>query len=77
MTKVFDVLLLLYDLGEVIFQAICFPVGWPFVKVLSLGKYPVKGSWFSGSPSAHCTAGIGLAVLVLAMMAALNQFVLA
>nr|WP_092253985.1 hypothetical protein [Pseudomonas sp. NFACC13-1] len=64
-------------LAEFIFQAICFPIGWPLMKALTLGKYPVKGSWFSVSPSAQWTSAIGLAVLVIAMMAALRQFVLA
>lgn len=75
MNKLFNVLIVLYDMGEIILQAICFPVGWPLMKVLSLGKYPIKGSWFSESPSAQWTSGLGLAVLVVATMAALNQFV--
>jgi hypothetical protein len=77
MNKLFGALIVLYDLGEIIFQAICFPVGWPFVKVLSMGKYPIKGCWFSQNPSAQWTSGLGLAVLVVATMAALNQFVFA
>lgn len=62
-------------LAGFIFQAICFPVGWPLMKALTLGKYPSKGSWLSESPPAQWTSAIGLAVLVIAMMAALKQFV--
>ncbi|NWB98978.1 hypothetical protein HX882_24090 [Pseudomonas gingeri] len=59
---------------KVIFHAICFPVGWPIVKLLTRGKYPTKGSWFAETPEAQWTAGVGLAVLVIAMMAVLKQF---
>ena len=68
---------LLGVLVDFVFQAICFPIGWPLMKALTLGKYPAKGSWFSESPSAQWTSAIGLAVLVIAMMAAMKQFVLA
>ena len=34
-------------LFEVVARAIFYPVGWPIVKLLTLGKYPVKGSWFA------------------------------
>jgi hypothetical protein len=68
---------LLSAIAELIFQAVCFPIGWPLMKALTLGKYPAKGSWFSESPSAQWTTAIGPAVLVIAMMAATKQFVLA
>jgi len=57
-----------------ILRAICFPLGWPIVKLLTRGKYPTKGSWFADTPQAQWTTGVGLAVLVIAMMAALKQF---
>ncbi|MCD5994738.1 hypothetical protein KDX38_13755 [Pseudomonas sp. CDFA 602] len=59
---------------EPIFRAICYPIGWPIVRLLTLGKYPVKGSWFSTAPAAQWTSGIGLAVLLVVMMALLKQF---
>ncbi|MGA8138796.1 MULTISPECIES: hypothetical protein [Pseudomonas] len=61
-------------LTEVIVRAICFPVGWPVVKLLTRGKYPAKGSWFADTPQAQWTTAVGLAALVIAMMAALKQF---
>lgn len=61
-------------LFEVVFQAICFPIGWLVIKLVTLGKYPVKGPWFSVSPSAQWTSATGLAVLVITMMVALKQF---
>ncbi len=63
-------------LAEVFFRTICFPVGWPVVKIFTLGKYPVKGSWFAQTLQSEWTCAIGLAVLVIAMMAALKQFVI-
>lgn len=46
------------------------------MKIFTLGKYPVKGSWFTQTPQDEWTSAIGLAVLVIAMMAALKQFVM-
>jgi len=66
----------LFDvLAEMIFHAICFPVGWPIVKLVTRGKYPAKQSWFAGTPQSEWTAAVGAAALVIAMMAALKQFV--
>lgn len=62
-------------LFELIARAVCFPVGWPVVKLITLGKYPSKGAWFAETPEAEWTMGIGLAVLVITMMAVLKQFV--
>nr|WP_145306170.1 MULTISPECIES: hypothetical protein [unclassified Pseudomonas] len=63
-------------LVETVFRAICFPIGWPVMRVVTLGKYPAKGSWFSQSPESEWTSAVGLAVLVITMMAILGQFVL-
>ncbi|MEG5262747.1 hypothetical protein TRP66_00415 [Pseudomonas sp. JDS28PS106] len=60
---------------EIICRAICFPVGWPLVKLITLGKYPSRGSWFASTPKAQWTTGSGLAVLTIVMMAVLKQFV--
>lgn len=63
-------------LVELMFRTICFPVGWPVVKIITLGKYPSKGSWFASTPESQWTTGTGAVVLAVAMMAALKQFVL-
>jgi hypothetical protein len=67
---VFDTLI------EEIFRVACFPIGWPLVRLVTLGKYPSKGSWLACTPEAEWTAAVGLAVLVVAGMVATNQFVL-
>lgn len=60
---------------EVIFRAICFPIGWPIVRLITLGKHPSKGSWFAYTPESEWTSAVGLAVLVIAIMAAMKQFI--
>jgi hypothetical protein len=60
---------------EVIFRAIFFPVGWPIMRLITLGKYPSKGAWFASTPESDWTCGVGLAVLLIAGMAAMKQFV--
>ncbi|MED5606221.1 hypothetical protein VV867_00770 [Pseudomonas sp. JH-2] len=61
---------------EVLFHSLCYPVGWPVVKLFTLGRYPRRHTYMSGEYDAEWTAAIGLAVLVIAMMAALRQFAL-
>ncbi|MDC6491268.1 hypothetical protein EIG75_20245 [Pseudomonas syringae] len=62
-------------LVEVVFRAICFPIGWPLMRLITLGKYPSKGSRFSYTPESEWTSALGLAVLAINMMAVLRQFV--
>ncbi|SHN13696.1 hypothetical protein SAMN05216593_10946 [Pseudomonas asturiensis] len=59
---------------ELALQAICYPIGWPIVKLLTWGKYPLPGSWFSETAPAQWTVGAGLAVLVILMMVLFGQF---
>ncbi|MBC3957147.1 MULTISPECIES: hypothetical protein [Pseudomonas] len=60
---------------EVVLTAICYPIGWPIVKLVTRGKYPLPGSWFSETAPAQWAVGTGLAVLVVLMMALFGQFV--
>nr|WP_232849404.1 hypothetical protein [Pseudomonas capsici] len=57
---------------EVVFRAICYFVGWPVMKALTLGKYPVKGSWFSETLQANLTSLMGIAVLAVTVLAILT-----
>ena len=59
---------------ELIFRVVCFPVGWPIVRLATLGKYPSNGSWLSQTPESEWTSGVGLSVLLIGMMATLKQF---
>ncbi|TFZ33634.1 hypothetical protein EWW49_29820 [Pseudomonas syringae] len=59
---------------EASFRAICFPVGWPIVTLLTRGKYPSKGSWFAYTPESEWPSAVGFAVLMVALMAAMKQF---
>lgn len=60
---------------EVIFRGICFPIGWPIVRLLTLGKYPSKGTWFSYTSESEWTAAVGLVVLVIAVLVAMKQLI--
>ncbi|OCR21592.1 hypothetical protein AFK24_28970 [Pseudomonas syringae] len=63
-------------IGEILLRAVCYPVGWLFMRVVTLGKYPARWDWFGETVIAQWTLGIGCAVLVVTMMASLHQFVL-
>lgn len=70
-----------YDAGHIIgvHFRICgagdfFPIGWPIVKLISLGRYPSKGMWFQDTPESNWTMGLGIAAAVIVMMVALHQF---
>ncbi|GFM80275.1 hypothetical protein PSCICO_03410 [Pseudomonas cichorii] len=58
-------------LVEVVFRAVFYFVGWPVMKALTLGKYPVKGSLLSETPQANLTSLTGIAVLALIVLAVL------
>lgn len=61
---------------EVIFRTICFPVGWPIVKLITLGKFPAKGSWFACTPESEWTSAVGVAALVIVIAAVTHYFML-
>ncbi|KGS12246.1 MULTISPECIES: hypothetical protein [Pseudomonas syringae group] len=61
-------------LFDVVGRAIFYPVGWPIVKLLTLGKYPAKGSWFTETPAANWATGVGMAILAFIIMALFHQF---
>ncbi len=60
-------------LGELILGTLFYWLGWPWVKLFTLGKYPRHG-WLSGRREETYVQGVGLTVLALGMMAALGQF---
>ena len=55
-------------------RALFYPLGWPVVKLITLGRYPLKGSWLRDTRQTDFTAIIGFAVALVGMMAALQQF---
>ena len=59
---------------EPVGRAIFFPIGWPIVKLISLGRYPRKGMWFKDTPESNWTMGLGIAAVMIAMMVVLHQF---
>ena len=69
----FAVRVLGYLFGELIFGTLCYWLGWPWVKLFTLGRYPRHG-WLSGRREKTHVQCVGLAVLALGLMAALGQF---
>ncbi|WP_024619471.1 hypothetical protein [Pseudomonas kilonensis] len=59
---------------EPVARAIFYPIGWPIVKLISLGRYPSKGMCFKDTPESNWTMGLGIAAVVIAIMVALHQF---
>lgn len=62
-----------YVIMELVLRTFLYAVGWPFVKVATLGKYP-KREWLSGSRSESYVCCVGLFVFAISLMAALGQF---
>lgn len=62
-----------YVIMELVLRTFLYAVGWPFVKVATLGKYP-KREWLSGSRSEAYVCCVGFFVFAISLMAALGQF---
>lgn len=69
----FLVRLLVEVIGELFFGTLCYWLGWPWVKLITLGKYPRHG-WLSGRREETYVQCVGVAVLALGLMAVLGQF---
>lgn len=70
-----------YILAEIFFGTICYWVGWPICKLLTLGRYPssndivyLDDSGSGGRKNNFWCAAVGLLVIVLAGMYLLGQF---
>ncbi|WP_189656992.1 hypothetical protein [Pseudomonas sp. BW16M2] len=59
---------------HVLFRSLCYPLGWPLVKLATLGRYPSRGAWYAERAESEWTAAIGLVVLLLLLMLLLGQF---
>ncbi len=59
--------------GDFLLGTLCYWLGWPWVKLLTLGRYPRHG-WRSGHREEIWVQCVGLLVAVLGMMAAFGQF---
>lgn len=60
-------------LGDFLLGTLFYWLGWPWVKLFTLGKYPRHG-WRSGHREEGWVQGVGILVLALGLMAALGQF---
>ncbi len=62
-----------YFITEILFGTFFYAIGWPFVKVATLGKYP-KSEWLSGSTKEAYVCCVGIVIFAIALMAVLGQF---
>lgn len=69
----FLVRLLVEIIGDLILGTLFYWLGWPWVKLFTLGRYPRHG-WLSGRREETYVQCVGLAVLVLALLVVLGQF---
>lgn len=65
--------LLGYFVTEILLSTFFYAIGWPFVKIATLGKYP-KNKWLSGSRNETYVCCIGIIVFAFSLMAILGQF---
>ncbi|MGR2741005.1 hypothetical protein ACUY1T_21365 [Billgrantia sp. Q4P2] len=57
-----------YIVGQIIFEVIFYYVGWPFVKVMTLGRYPkghARNGWKSESYEGIWTSCVGVMVIAI------------
>ena len=62
-----------YFITEILLGTFFYAIGWPFVKVATLGKYP-KSEWLSGSTREAYVCCVGIVILAIALMTVLGQF---
>ncbi|WP_122460661.1 hypothetical protein [Pseudomonas viridiflava] len=54
---------------EIPLRYICYPIGWPVVRIVTWGKYPKKGSWLKDNWQAGWTSATGFVILVFSIVA--------
>ena len=62
-----------YLITEILLGTFFYAIGWPFVKVATLGKYP-KSEWLSGPTKEAYVCCVGIVIFAIALMAVLGQF---
>ena len=62
-----------YVVSELLLGTVFYAIGWPFVKIATLGKYP-RREWLSGSKNEAYVCCVGILVFSILLMAVLGQF---
>ena len=60
-----------YTLWELVFSTLFYHLGWFFLKIITIGKYPPIKDKFSFTPSKHSrdfVSTVGLAIFLLALI---------
>ena len=68
-----------YILAEIFFGTVCYWIGWPICKVVTLGRYPsskqvVYLEDYSGNNRGFWCSAVGLVVLIFVSLFAAGQF---
>ncbi|MGY8873002.1 MAG: hypothetical protein ACKVJE_21465 [Pseudomonadales bacterium] len=68
-----------YILAEIIFGTICYWVGWPICKIVTLGKYPSSNQVvyldeYTNRNNGFWCSAVGLLAIILAGLYFLGQF---
>lgn len=58
---------------EVVLGTFFYFIGWPFVKLVTLGRYPDRG-WLSGPHRESYVCCVGIVVFAVLLVAVLGQF---
>jgi len=64
----------LQQLARALFGILCYAIGWPFMKLLTLGAYPRKHGWLDHERDGLWTSMLGLVILLVAILAVCGQF---
>lgn len=64
----------LQQLARVLFYGLCYAIGWPFVKLITLGTYPRKHGWLDDNRDGLWTSMLGLVILLVGILAVCGQF---
>jgi len=67
-----------YILAEIFFGTICYWIGWPICKIVTLGRYPsskqtVYLESYSGNNQGFWCSAVGLIVLIVVGLVAMGQ----
>ena len=70
-----------YILAEIVFGTICYWVGWPVCKIITLGKYPhsndvvyLDDGWFSSRNNNFWCSAVGLLIIIFIGLYLTGQF---
>ncbi|MHA6194687.1 hypothetical protein ACX3YG_09990 [Pseudomonas wadenswilerensis] len=64
----------LAEIARIFFYGLFYAIGWPFMKLLTLGSYPRKNGWRDHKRDGLWTAMLGTVIVIVTVMAVCGQF---